>query len=107
MLRGLPSVVLFVAAAALAATSLLLSLPTASTGPPPATALAQAQVPERQGLTLVHLSAQRKHFVWTGAKAEAWCLLIHADASLSLCWGVPVTNTAQVTDDQLTSVSPC
>ena len=76
MLRGLPSVVLFVAAAALVATSLLFSLPTASTGPPP------AQVLERQGLTLVHLSAQRKHFVWTGAKAEAWCLLIHADASL-------------------------
>ena len=47
-----------------------------------------------QGLTLVHFTAQCMHLLWdtlgglagssTGAKAEAWCLLIHADASLSL-----------------------
>jgi len=38
-----------------------------------------------QGLTLVHFSGQPEPILslTTGARAKAWCFLIHADASLS------------------------
>ena len=85
MLRGVQGVVLFIASAALAATSLLLSLPTASTGPPPDTALALAQVLERQGLTSTIATFQLNVSVLCGIR-----------------WGVHVTNTAQVKRTSLT-----